>query len=297
MSGLFEYALVRAIAALVRRVPLSLAHRIARFLGWALFRVAGYRRAVTIDNLTHAFPEKSREEIESIARRSYVHLFTTLLEMLRFPRVTKEGFQRHLTLRNISLFEEMIGRGKGVILLSAHCGNWEMLAYGGALLVEKPFTIIFHPLHNPRVDKFINAIRTHRGNRMVDMRMGVREIIGTLRASGVIAMLADQSGPKESTYVTFFGRQASAYEGPAALALRFRVPILCAFSTRTADGTYFVEPKELIYDDLPDASVENVRELTQRHTALLEAHIRTYPDQWLWQHRRWKHSPPAVQTG
>ena len=101
-------------------------------------------------------------------------------------------------------------------------------------------------------------------------------------------MLSDQSAPKESVYVKFFGRSVATFQGPAAFALKSRAPVVMLFMIRQQNGTYKLFSEEIPCSDLEEYNQENVEILTQRHVAVLEKWISQYPEQWLWMHKRWK---------
>ena len=190
----------------------------------------------------------------------------------------------------MNLINDYQKKGKGIILLSGHYGNWELLAYCAGLFSGVPALIVVHPLKNPVIDKLLNRYRTRKGNQVVPMDNAAKAIVTTIRKGGVIALLADQSATYDKDiFVDFFGRPAATNEAPASLALRFDIPVLYAFSERQEDGTYWVNLKELKHDDLQN-SPEDIREFTKRHVKALEEQIRKIPGQWAWQHRRWKHS-------
>lgn len=174
--------------------------------------------------------------------------------------------------------------------MTGHFGNWELLAMATMLHLNSSGLMIVKKQRNHYVDKMINDLRTKYGNRTVYMKESVREIMRTLRDNGVVAMIADQSAPRDSIYVPFFGREVATFAGPAYFALRSGAPIIMALSIRRTDGGYTGVFEEVSTDDLNGASKENIKELTARHTAVLEKYIRKYPDHWLWQHRRWKHT-------
>ena len=131
-------------------------------------------------------------------------------------------------------------------------------------------------------------MRVRTGNILIDAG-NIRGMYHELQNGGCIALLADQAAPGESTRVEFFGREVPTFEGPARLALRTGAPILFAECIRNTDGDYTVTFHPISYDDLLGDSSDNIRELTNRHTHLLERIIREHPGQWLWQHKRWKY--------
>jgi KDO2-lipid IV(A) lauroyltransferase len=157
---------------------------------------------------------------------------------------------------------------------------------------QRQSTAIIKRQRNPYVNDFMRKMRTQFGGNVVEMDQAPREIFRGLRNNEVVAMLADQSAPKEGPYVTFFGRITATHPGPAVFCIRSGAPVVMPFLIRTSPGHYRLELRELdtsCPESLP--ADEKVKLLTQRHVSLLEEYIRKYPDHWLWQHRRWKHSP------
>jgi Kdo2-lipid IVA lauroyltransferase/acyltransferase len=175
-----------------------------------------------------------------------------------------------------------------LIMLSGHFSNWELIALATGSAVQTPITIIVKTQTNKIVDAVINKHRTKLGNIVVPMELSVREILSTISRGGIVAMVADQSAPKESVFVEFFGRAVATFQGPAVFALRTAAPLQMGVMVRQPDFTYEVIFEEIDYSDISEYNEKNVYELTQRHTALLEKYIRLYPDQWMWTHRRWK---------
>lgn len=286
-----EYLFFAGVARLVQALPLHAVRAIAGWLGAGLFRFFPMRKALTLMQLRTAFPEKDEAEIRSIARGSYVNLITTIFELMWTPRLTEDIIAREVRVRDAELFDHVLRRGQGVVLMSGHFGNWEWLSTGTARVFGHPYTVVVHPIHNPSVDALVEHWRTIHGNRVVPMGVAIREIVRTLRERGVVAMVADQSGPSGAYYVRLFGRYAATYEGPAVFALKTGAPIMMGFAYRQADGHYEVMIEEIPTQDLKGASEENLRELTRRHVRVLEREIREHPDHWLWQHKRWKHTP------
>ncbi len=278
-------------------MSLTGARRTARLLALLFYYIIPIRRGVAIQQLRFAFPELDERSIRRIAFESYLNLTTVIVELLWFPNMNDETLMNALRIQNPDVLTTALKKGKGLLLISGHVGNWELLAFGVARLMRTPTTIIIHPQENRDVAELVNELRCRFGNRVVDMRMGVREVIRTIRARGIVAMLTDQSGPSNALYIDFFGRPAATYEGPAAIALKMRAPLIMILGIRQSDGHYDVHLKEFPIDDLKEASDENIYELTRRHVRYLEECVRSYPGQWLWQHRRWKHKPsPASES-
>ncbi len=291
MKSFLEYALFAGIARLLQLLPLRAVRRSARIAAAFFWYCIPVRKSLTLAQLRSALPGRGDEEIRRIARASYVNLVTTIFELMWTPCLDDDRIAECIRMRNPEVIDQALRRGSGVIFMSGHFGNWEWLSVGVARLLGLPFTVIVHPIHNPRVDELVEAWRQRFANRSVPMGVSIREIIHTLRNRGAVAMLADQSGPSGSLYVRFFGKPAATYEGPATFALRIGAPIIMGFAIRGEDGNYDVVVEEIPTHDLSGLTDANVQELTRRHVRALERMISVHPSQWLWQHKRWKHTP------
>jgi KDO2-lipid IV(A) lauroyltransferase len=149
---------------------------------------------------------------------------------------------------------------------------------------------IAQPQRNRYIDAIITANRNRFGSSTVTMHQSVRAVVTLLRQGKIVGMLGDQSGPRESVYIDFFGRPAATHRGAAAFSLKHDAPIVMFFLIRQPDGTYKALFEEVDRSGLSQYTEENIVELTRRHTAVLERYVRTYPDHWLWMHKRWKHT-------
>ncbi len=197
---------------------------------------------------------------------------------------------------DVDLTEKVYSRGKGIVYMSGHFGNWELTALATAHFTGYPVTIIVQNQRNRLVNKVINQYRCIWGNSVVTMESSVREVLRQLSQGKTVAMLADQSAPMEGLFVPYFGRPAATHQGPAIFSLRTGAPIVMGLLIRKENGKYELIFEEVRTDDLKEYNDENVAELTRRHVALLEKYVRMYPDQWLWMHRRWKHVDKAPAT-
>lgn len=285
-----EFKLVQFFCAVLRLLSYTGLQRFSRLVADISFYIIRVRRNVAESNLRDAFPEKSNKWIRAVARRSQHNLFLSLFEFLYMTALSPDEIKRWCTISNPGVIRNALNRNRGIIFMTGHFGSWELLAMATMLHFNSSGVMIVKKQRNHYVDKMINDLRTKYGNRTVYMKESVREIMRTLRDNGVVAMIADQSAPRDSIYVPFFGREVATFAGPAYFALRSGAPIIMALSIRRTDGGYTGVFEEVATDDLSGASKENIKELTARHTAVLEKYIRKYPDHWLWQHRRWKHT-------
>jgi KDO2-lipid IV(A) lauroyltransferase len=187
------------------------------------------------------------------------------------------------------LIKKKYEENNGVILLSAHFGNWEYIANSVAAQLNISFSVIIKPQRNPYVTNWMNKARTKWNNEIVPLGISIKQTYQTLKDKKIVAMVADQRGPEESIKIKFFRSDLSVHTGPAVLSLKTGAPILYGISVRQADYSYKTVISEISKENLPDANDEKIKELSQRHMTYLESYIRKYPEQWLWMHKRWKH--------
>ncbi len=269
-----------------------------RFVGGALGRLAfyaGIRSRVTLDNLARAFPEWTSAKRRCTAAKSYASLGTVFFEFLFLRCASKAAIERGLEIVNLAEFLPLLSGvngtilPSGAILLSGHIGNWEWLALGCGLRVKKPLDVIIKNQRSRKAEQFLMRMRTRFGNRMLDAG-NVRAIFRALRNGELLAILGDQAASAEDVRVPFFGIPVPTLEGTARLALASRAPILFLQPYERTRWGYRCRFHNVPFDDLVETNPQTVRELTARHTAMLEEAIRERPEFWLWQHKRWKHA-------
>ena len=290
LKSLIEYCFFVPVNFLARRCSYGRAGRLGSALGGIVWRRIPYRKEVSRDNLRLAFPAMAPGAIDAIAEGAYRGYGRALMEMLWSGGAGEDDLRAAMTLANPEVPLGALARGKGLVLLSGHFGAWELVVTSLPLLLGHPVTAIAQPQRNRFIDRVITANRNRFGSGTVTMHRAPREVTALLREGKIVAMLGDQSGPKESTFVEFFGRPAATHRGPAAFSLRCDAPLVMFFFIRQGDGTYRAVFEEVDRSGLGGTSEEAIVELTRRHTAVLERFIRAWPDHWLWMHRRWKHT-------
>jgi KDO2-lipid IV(A) lauroyltransferase len=278
------------LRALARRLSYRRVGQVGGCLGRLIFLLTPFRKKVTLENLQHAFPEKSHTERRRIARGAYANFGTALLELFWAAANRPEEVLEKVAFENDEVARRLVREGRGLIFLSGHFGSWELFAITLGLGFGRPVLGIVQELRNPRTNAVIDADRCRHGTRTVPMSQSVREFLKTLSGGGTVALLSDQSGPKEAAAVPFFGRLAATHRGVAAFSLKLDVPIIMAFTVRQPDGTYTMKMEELDRSGLEGSPEERIDELTRRHVEVFERFVRKYPDHWLWMHKRWKHA-------
>jgi KDO2-lipid IV(A) lauroyltransferase len=289
LKNILEYILFISLSYFFRIIGLQLSRKFSSIIAFFFYYILPIRKKVVIDNLKHAFPDFTNEKIKDIAYSSYKNFCLTLAEILYMPWLTENQLVKIMVCENRDLIVKRFDEGNGVILLSAHLGNWEYLATSVAAQINKKFSVVVKPQRNPFVDRWMNKYRTKWTNEIVPLGVSIRNIFSVLLNRGIVAMVADQRGPKESIKLKFFERMTSVYTGPAVLSLKTNSPIIYGISIRQKDLNYKVDLIEVDRNNLPDNQEEKIKALTERMLKILEEIIKQNPEQWLWMHKRWKH--------
>lgn len=270
--------------------------RLGRLLG-TMMKVDRRRLSITRSNVANAFPQWTQQQINAVVNGAYENLGITLAELMSVPSLSRQELLDRMHIPNIEWVRERSEKGQASILLSGHYGNWEYLAMAAGVEINGPITIVAHPQKNAIVNRELNTYRSQFGNVIVPMYDAARALVKALTEGGTVAFLVDQHAhPERDPWIDFFGRATPTYEAPAALALRFGVPIFYAFAERQPDGRYVAPLDKLNMDGL-GRDKESVIELTRRHVHVLEQAIIRHPHLWSWQHRRWRHEPPHNHDG
>ncbi len=289
MKNQLEYILFISLSYFFRFIGLNLSRKFSFVIAFIFYHFIPIRKNVVFDNLRHAFPQYSEDKIQEIAYGSYKSFCITLAEILYMPWLSENQLKSIMVCNDKDKIVQRYDEGNGVILLSAHLGNWEYLATSVALQINNKFNVVVKPQRNPYVNKWMNKYRTKWNNNVVPLGVSIRNIFAVLLNRGIVAMVADQRGPEESLKLEFFGRKTSVYVGPAVLSLKTNAPIIYGLSVRQNDFNYDVRIIEVDRQNLPDDEDGKIKVLTERMVKILEDIIREHPEQWLWMHRRWKH--------
>ena len=289
MKNLLEYICFLFLSKLIMLWGINHSRKFSSVLAIFFFYIVPIRKFTTIENLKIAFPDLSDDKIKKIAYKSYKSFCTTLIEILHMPAMTHDEIKKQVNCTNSELIKNKYDEQKGVILLSAHFGNWEYVATSVAAQLNLPFSVVVKAQRNTYVTRWLNKMRVKWNNKIIPLGISIRQTYETLKNKNIVAMVADQRGSEEAIKVRFFGRDVSVHTGPAVLALKTGAPILYGIPVRKTDHFYETTMTEISTDDLPETYEDKIKEVSQRHMSYLETYIRKYPEQWLWMHKRWKH--------
>ncbi|HEY0428925.1 MAG TPA: lysophospholipid acyltransferase family protein [Pyrinomonadaceae bacterium] len=299
-----EYAAARAVLGFFGVLPRKAAVGLGISIATAAYPFLGGLRRAGTRSLEIAFPEKSPDERERILKKSFQNLGRILGEVSQFPRATPEKLARMIDLEfeseetrsseEYKIYETERAKGRGVILVGPHLGNWEIGVFAYSAFRE-PLKYLARPIDNPLIEEMTVNLRTRFGNRPINKTNSVGKAIEILRTGGVLGVLPDVNAhPKEGVFVPFFGVEACTASGVAMLALRTNamiIPMCCVWDAETK--RYRAMYGKLVEPVRTGDRYRDIVETTALYTLEMEKFIRAYPDQWLWIHKRWKTRPPG----
>ena len=294
MKHRLEYLVVQLLAALVAPLPMQAVRRLGAAIGHAAYLVDASHRRIALDNLAAAFPGRSSAEHRAVARATFAHFGSLLLELLKFATYTPAQMLAAVDIEGEDRVRLAQQQGRGILFFTGHFGYWEIQAIVHALR-GYPTSVLARRLDNPYLHGLLERIRTRTGGAVIYRQGAVRRMLRELALNHSIAVLIDQHLHSDAILVDFFQRPAATTSALAGLALRTGAAVIPVFALPLPDGRY-----RLIYEhsvDLPaGTTAEAVHALTQRCTDVLEMYVRRHPHLWLWLHRRWRDRGTEAET-
>lgn len=261
-------------------------------LGELAYRLR-FRRGVVENQISAAFPEQNGEWVSATARASFRHVGR---EWLTVPYFTRRGLgeidRRIVEFEGGDEYRAAYEEGRGVVVVSAHFGNWEL---AGSVLAAfgYPTDAVMQRLSNPGLNRFVKDLRNRNGMGLIDRAAAWDRLRASIAAKRVVAFVADQDARHRGLFVPFLGQPASTHKGPAVLALRTGAPFFVGGVHRVAPQQYHGWLIRLDPGQGADLG-EQVMDLTRRWIGEVERRVRLYPEQYFWHHRRWKTKPPGT---
>ena len=286
------YLLALLFSKLVLVTPYRLSLVIGGSLGAVAYHAASKARRTAEQNISRAFPDKPVDEVKAIALEMFENLGKNLFELFSFPKLGRKQIEALVTIENREAFDAGFKNGKGVLLASAHCGNWEIL--GAALSYSGvPMNCIARNIYIKQLNDMVVGFRESKNVKVI-LRSGrdaAKGILRSLRGNEAIGILIDQDVDVQGVYSMFFSRPAWTPSALATLAIKTGATVVMGLDARLPGDKHKViitGPVEMrITADHDDDIVYN----TQVLTGMIEKHIRNYPSQWVWMHERWKTQP------
>jgi len=306
------YSAVRAVAAATQIAGVENSIRLVRTIGGRFAQLPG--NAKRLDraqyNLKWCFPDWDDARIRECAIEAYRHLFTLGIEVAACPRlIAADGYASFVEIGDVSSGLRELLNDRPCILVTGHCGNWELLGATMAVL-GFPMHALYRPMDIKPLDDWMLRTRSARGMMLVDKFGAARVLPQLMQENKPVAFIADQNAGDRGLFVPFFNRLASAYKTIGVMAMRYQAPIVCGTARRLSGGLdanhaatdaqrfrYHIEITDVIqpedWADQPDPLFY----ITARYRRAIEFMVRKAPEQYLWMHRYWKSRPRHERMG
>ncbi len=291
------YLGLRVVSMLMHAWPVGANLRVARYIGSFLYAVDRKHRERALGNLRRSFPEMPQQQREAMARRSMQQLVMLGVDVIFTTRLIRiDTWRNYVRLANFQhVLKLLVAKNQGLIMLTGHYGNWEILGYVLGTLGFAT-TSIARPLDNPYVNQWLLGVRERKGQKIIDKKGATGDITTLLGQGGTVCFIADQNAGSKGIFVDFFGRRASTYKSIGLLAMEYDAPIVVGYARRAGERFQFdVGVQDIIWPADWKPQDDPLRYITQRYTKGIEDFVRADPGQYLWVHRRWKTRPKGEQ--
>jgi KDO2-lipid IV(A) lauroyltransferase len=271
-------------------LDISTGRRIGTWLGRLIFYALPWESKKAFEGLETAFPEKTKDERREIAKKSFQNLGKCFFEFIYYTQRPQLPLDDLVDVEGLEHLDR--ARGKGVIIVTAHIGNWEI---AGMYLARKgyPLTAIAREVNNEGLNRLM--VEFHRKNGMETILRKkdwgtLKRIVQTLTDDRMLAVLIDQDARVPGVFVDFFDKPAKTPSGPVAMALTTGAAVVVGFIVRQEDNRHRLILKPVTMKKVGKRR-ENIVYNTWAITQMVEETVRRYPEQWVWMHRRWKRQP------
>ncbi len=291
------YVGVRAIFAIMQMFPIDWNLRTARIIAriWPLVLPRHRQRALA--HLCSAFPQRPMSDLSRLTDQCLASVTMFAVEVICLPRIiSAETWSHYISLRNFDDALRLILGGKGVILVTAHYGSFELVGHLLACLGFK-ITAVMRPLDNAYLNRFIVDSRRTHGLTLLEKKGAMQDAEQLLADGALLGFIGDQDAGRKGIFVDFFRQPASTYKSIGLLALATGAPIVVGYARRLGQvAKYEVGVQRIIRKEEWEAQSDPLQWITQEYTAAIEAFVRQAPEQYLWIHRRWKSKPGQIRT-
>jgi Kdo2-lipid IVA lauroyltransferase/acyltransferase len=287
------YCSAQLIIAILLFLPMRLVSFLGKVFGGLVFAFAKDERRKIIASISAAYPtQMDALERKRLAKAVWVGLGRNLFEIIRQLNWTREEITSQVArVQGLECFDEALKRGKGLFVVTAHLGNWELL--GGYLGTQGKGSALAQNLYDPRFDELVNWFRSEKlgATLMIKRGLALRGILDALKEGQFVLALCDQDTGNDGVFVPFFGKPAWTQSGVARIARKTGAALVPAFMVRGRDGKFELHVEKEIETPQTTDQEKDILEIVRRYTAVIESYVRAYPDQWMWMHERWKTKP------
>ena len=292
---MLQVAVLYGFTWVVALVPERLSERFGVWTGLLLRRILGSRRRIAEENISRVLEHMRAQPewtctiptAEGIAWEVFCNLGRSLVETCRLYHGKGGGLIDRIEVRGREYYDAARAQGKGIIFLTGHCGNWELVALAYARLFKEPLSVVARRQNNPYLNTMVERMRQHYDNSVIYKDNALKNMITVIRRNGTVGLLVDQTVfPEEGYLVDFLGRPAWASKAPVLITRKTGVPIVPAFIHREA-GRHVIE----IHPPLQfegSADEQGWCDDVKNYSSIIERFIVAHPTEWYWVHRRWK---------
>jgi KDO2-lipid IV(A) lauroyltransferase len=289
-----EYFLTKGFFYALRYCPAPMIYGTCRLIARFLYLMGRGRRHIAIKNLQIAYPEKSKREQKRIAREAYDHFGRMIAEsaMILAGKINREKLLAMVDGEQMSkLLELEASTDKGILFITGHLGNFELLAHYTGMLFKRQGHVVARRGNNRLIDdRIVTPMRESFGNRVIHKRRALPRITRALKSGGHAGLLIDvKTNPRHGISIQFFGKKTLGLKSSAYLQIKLNPLVIPMSLVMNDNGRYrLVVSDPITWQDNGQPLEDQVAELAQKHHTALEKLIRQYPGQWLWMHNRWK---------
>lgn len=276
------------------RIPQRHILILGKLFGSVVYNFDAPHRRIVRRNLQFAFPEMSRNQIQGMSKRIFQHFGIAILEILQMSCSTCEEMLKNVHVEGDEIVTKALAEKKGVIVISAHLGNWEMALQYCPCYLQRSLTGVAKRLRNSVLDRLVHKLRTRFGNRIIYKKGALPEMTQTLRQGQILGLLMDISRRFDGVEVKFFGRRATATPAAAMLALRCKSPVIPIFCHRNSGGEIVIKAEHPLEIKRTGDLRFDLQTNTQLITDRVEHAVRKHPEQWNWLLKRWKEFYPDL---
>lgn len=274
------------------KLPLFILYTFATGVKWIFFYVIAYRKKVITQNIQRAFPTLNSKQINALTIKFYGYLTDQLVEFFYGASIGREEMLARVQMVNEHYISDYLKAGTPVVLVAGHQGNWEWAIHRLALS-DNLYDVVYQKLNNPAFNQFTMEVRSRfPGVTLLEKRESIVATRDRKDISRGICLAADQAPQKpESAYwTTFLNQDTAFFTGMERFARDYNYPVVFVELIRKERGKYIMSFEPIAN---PDYAEMPKGEIIERFARRLEKSINQYPEQYLWSHRRWKHSKPA----
>jgi KDO2-lipid IV(A) lauroyltransferase len=292
------YVLIKGLVLIIEKLPRDLALKLARMIGEMTAILDVKERKLAEKNLGRVYGLKWSElKIRLLARDCFVKMALNTADVIQSRTWTEEDLRSHVDVEGMEHFDEALSRGKGLVAVTGHIGNFELMAAWFAAVKKVPLSVIGRRLYDDRLDALVVENRERFGMENIPSDAPAKKVLSTLKSGRVLGVLIDLDSSRiAGEFVPFFGIPARTPSGPIVIGRQSRSPAVPMAMFRTADDSYLIKILPIIEISRTEDRDADVLEALKRCNLALEELINYDPSQWAWIHDRWRSKPSDVAS-